>query len=252
MVWDLLRLRHVRTLPELARPVTALKIQPLTVHARTHAHDTHTHAQAIFGYSQKQTRTRRAGQYCGLYRQRDHSVERQRRSVGLQRVAPPDGAHHGGGVRPRPGVGAPQHCLRHRPRRRLHRGLACSLLRCLCAASGETHFSFLFFFSFSFWSLSSSGAWWRTSCADCSASARPPRNPRSLLSTCDRTPFYPPNPRHDQRSAISLSYCCARRDDKALYSGNATGQVILWSSQEELEAERAQRNKEISTSLSRY
>jgi len=42
------------------------------------------------------------------------------------------------------------------------------------------------------------------------------------------------------------------RDDKALYSGNATGQVILWSSEEELEAERAQRNKEISTSLARY
>jgi len=42
-----------------------------------------------------------------------------------------------------------------------------------------------------------------------------------------------------------------RPDDKALYSGNATGQVILWSSEEELEAERAQRNKEISTSLAR-
>jgi hypothetical protein len=41
------------------------------------------------------------------------------------------------------------------------------------------------------------------------------------------------------------------RDDKALYSGNATGQVILWSSEEELEAERAQRNKEISTSLAK-
>jgi hypothetical protein len=42
------------------------------------------------------------------------------------------------------------------------------------------------------------------------------------------------------------------RDGKALYSGNATGQVILWSSEEELEAERAQRGKEIATSLSRY
>jgi hypothetical protein len=31
MVWDLLRFRHVRTLPEQSSPITALKIQPLTV-----------------------------------------------------------------------------------------------------------------------------------------------------------------------------------------------------------------------------